>query len=376
VSLPDSPSGTATPKSTESEQSEALDYIPSAIPASVDQDGISLPFFDEQAMAQSVVGEPLPPYQPVPDPTLHADPTMKDTFGLDFGSFGMMTGLGEDAASLLGLTGTEGVMKQYQPQILQDAAKDVIPLAGGPAGDLQNFIASIDWKTFGVVADVPTSTPATIQPSQLVHPRPDLKRKTSGDASPDILASPASLDGPVAKKPRGRPPKAKTTPTSTTSRRLSNLPTPTSTQTQSLHLSPPTSPKTQAKNASSTARPKSVVPEKFFKDNHAQTLLGMTKAQICSYPTFEDLLADVVPALRAGAEEFGHKIAEGRDRAKDAAKKSRDEKRGLIVGLEERVGELEDEVKGLRGLLKGLVEKGLVGSQDLAGMGIGLGLSF
>jgi polyhydroxyalkanoate synthesis regulator phasin len=118
----------------------------------------------------------------------------------------------------------------------------------------------------------------------------------------------------------------------------------------------------------STARPKSVVPEKYLKDGSALSILGMTVDEIQTFPTFEDLLRKVHPSKQAAAAEFGLRIADNRDKAKDAAKKSRDERRQKIESLEDTVQTLETKVVGLQNLLLQLVAKGLVSQGDIASL--------
>ncbi|WVQ79146.1 hypothetical protein IAT38_001242 [Cryptococcus sp. DSM 104549] len=115
---------------------------------------------------------------------------------------------------------------------------------------------------------------------------------------------------------------------------------------------------------SSTARPKSVVPEKFLNDGSAEAALGMSVAEIQSFPTFEELLKKVHPSRFARAKKFGEKIAKNRDKAKNAAKRSRDQRRAKIEKaevLEKKTEELEAQVGNMKSLLMQLVERGVVG---------------
>ena len=92
----------------------------------------------------------------------------------------------------------------------------------------------------------------------------------------------------------------------------------------------------------------------------------MTVDQIQSFPTFDELLKVVSPVLQTGAAEFGGRISENRDKAKDAAKKSRDERRAKIDSLEQTVSDLEGKIEGMKGVLVVLVNKGVVDKAEVA----------
>ncbi|BEI86119.1 hypothetical protein CcaverHIS002_0604060 [Cutaneotrichosporon cavernicola] len=115
----------------------------------------------------------------------------------------------------------------------------------------------------------------------------------------------------------------------------------------------------------STARPKAVVPEKYMKNGEAQTITGMSTEQILAYPNWEALMEDVDDKHRTGALAFGKMITENRDKAKWAAKKSRDERKQKVEQLEGQVEQLEKKNDGMRQVLLGLVRKGLVDISEI-----------
>jgi len=294
----------------------------------------------------------LPSYSPpVPDEKGTNDPTMLSTFGLDFGVFGDMTGLGNDAALQLGLV--DLIDKYAVPQPAVPAVGVDITAA------LKDSYAALGWA-------VPAPTAV----------RPTLKRKDSDSGS----------DSAPQKRPRGRPPKSRSdsgsVPPPVAKRPYNRQPKMSSGQV-SLSGTPAlragaladdedsdaeseSAPKLTPSGKTSTARPKSVVPEKYFKDGSAQAITGMTVEQITSFPTFEELLKKVAPALQAGAAEFGERIKENRDKAKDAAKKSREERRQKIDSLEATVAQLEGHIQGMQGVFKALVAKGILSTAEIA----------
>ena len=112
-----------------------------------------------------------------------------------------------------------------------------------------------------------------------------------------------------------------------------------------------------------TTRPKAVVPEKFLNDGSAEAALGMTIAEIQTFPTFEELLKKVHPNNCQKAILFGEKITRNRIKAKHAAKRSRDQRRAKIERverLEKQTKELQDQVEDMRALLGQLVESGAI----------------
>lgn len=113
----------------------------------------------------------------------------------------------------------------------------------------------------------------------------------------------------------------------------------------------------------STTRPKSVVPEKFLNDGSAELALGMSVTKIQSFPTFEELLKHVQPCQYSRAKSFGEKIARNRIKAKNAAKRSRDQRRAKIErveDLEKRIEELKMQVEQMKLLLGRLVISGAI----------------
>lgn len=113
----------------------------------------------------------------------------------------------------------------------------------------------------------------------------------------------------------------------------------------------------------STTRPKSVVPEKFLNDGSAELALGMSVTKIQSFPTFEELFKHVQPCQYSRAKSFGEKIARNRIKAKNAAKRSRDQRRAKIErveDLEKRIEELKMQVEQMKLLLGRLVISGAI----------------
>ncbi|WVW82622.1 hypothetical protein I302_104633 [Kwoniella bestiolae CBS 10118] len=355
----------ATPKSTESEQSAALDPetdfdfnfdfdLPSVVGITHQPEDIQQPpnfNFDFTAAPTSL---PVPG----PDGRGTSDPTMTNTFGLTFGDFGLHTDLGADAASQLGLTNLLG--KLGEPKTMQQ------PTSTGSVNDLTDAYALLDKLLPSATSTI--SSPTSIQPSQLsLPPSPPssttLKRKSF-----------ESADGAQPAKKRGRPPGSGSIKTKPLSLQGPALGSPSSSCADESELGSPSAStpaiiKKTISGKPSTARPKSVVPEKFLKDGSAQSILGMDINQIQSYPSFDMLLKDVSEDKLQAAKEFGERIADNRDKAKDAAKKSRDERRAKIERseyLEKKVEDLESKLQGLTGVLMGLVDRGLIGKEQIA----------
>lgn len=312
----------ASVHSSESEQSRALDI----------KDDFAFDFTGMEGLFDLPVGimhsaDDLPSY----NDNMQMQGVLPFAPGSGLGDLG---GLGDINVADLGLA---DFIAKHTPTVPASAP------APAPASDaLQQAYANLGW-----------SGDMTIQPAQLslTAPAPSMKRKESDAGSDDA--------GP-AKRPRGRPPKVRTD--------SSYLATPlvraASIESEDASESP-TAVKRTASGKPSTARPKSVVPEKYFKDGTAQAITGMTMEQILAYPTFEELLKNVEPSLQASAAEFGERIAENRDKAKDAAKKSREERKAKIETLESAVAGLEDKVKGMQGVLMGLVARGILGVDDV-----------
>ncbi|KAI9638241.1 uncharacterized protein MKK02DRAFT_31717 [Dioszegia hungarica] len=343
IFLPHLPQKGSPAPSTESEQSLALDVVDGQ-----DIFDFSTPVIGLMHSATDVLP---PPYQvPSPDQRGVDDATMQQTFGAGYGSFGDIAQFGGDA-NTLGM-GPDFISKLTSDSLPQSAVNiNITP-------SIEAMLATTDWSaSFSVI-------PTAIAPADLVMPSPSLKRK---DSSSSDEPEPAS-DQP-AKRPRGRPPKGRTSGTaSPLSTRQSKIPSPVGTPliaTVSLDdVEEP--PKRTASGKPSTARPKSVVPEKYFKDGSAFAITGMTMEQILSFPTFDELLKQVAVDKRDGAREFGERIADQRDKAKDAAKKSRDEKRQKIEQLEGQVDGLEDQVAKMRVYLQSLLGSGRVSHVEVA----------
>ncbi|WVQ97293.1 hypothetical protein IAU59_004404 [Kwoniella sp. CBS 9459] len=373
ASTPASPnSASSTPKSTESEQSAALD-------PETDFDfnfGFDLPNFNVGITHRPEDIFPLEGFA-VPDNRGSQDPTMTNTFGLSFGDFGLHTDLGADAASQLGLTNL--LDKLNEEKATQLKATQQQPAFA--SNDLTDAYALLDKL-------LPAATsPVSVQPSQLsLPPSPTLKRKVSEGSDEAALDSAA----PAAKR-RGRPPgsgkpktvsiqepkrayrrPSKSSPLIASGSPAFSIDSAAADAEDSDAESAADSPTVVKRTASgkpSTARPKSVVPEKFLKDGSAQVILGMDIPTIQSFPTFEELLKKVEPSLVDGAREFGERIAENRDKAKDAAKKSRDERRAKIERaeeLEKKVEDLQNTIKGMTSVLVALVDRGILSKDQVA----------
>ena len=333
----------STPKSTASEQSQALDL---AAPAP--EIDFLFPEIPNLSYLSATLVDELPPY--IPDQRGTIDPTMTSTFGIDFGSLSSMTALEADAGDQLGLNG-----------LFEKVDAGHISCAPSADTDILSAFVALGW----------CAPPAAIEPSLLVSPCPPLKRKAS-----DI-----STQAVPAKRPRGRPPKSRGEPKRPYRRQSqtgSSVPslvaavltnTPASCNVTLVDDDDDSdaeskSPRIKTGKAS-TDRPKSVVPEKYLKDGSAQTILGMSVDQIALFPTFEELLKVVSPELLGGAAEFGERIKENRDKAKDAAKKSRDERRVKIDTLEKTVLDLETKIVGMQGVFETLARKGLLSEADM-----------
>ncbi|EKC97499.1 hypothetical protein A1Q2_08236 [Trichosporon asahii var. asahii CBS 8904] len=347
-----SPAGTPasagdSPQSTESEQSRSLDG-PS---------GIDLLDFDLDLPAPTgIAHDPrdilatlqasAPPA--VPDATLNSD-----AFGSAFSGFGGLASLGTDAVSQLQLGDLLSQISNANPAAL---ATPATPAA--PAG-LPEAYAALGW---------PASTPAA-------GAAPAMKRKVS-DVSDDGSVSskrprgrPAST-APPAKRPYRRQSKPGLSLSQLAAAAASGSPVVVGDKKEPLPQSP--SPALEEKpvrltstGKPSTARPKAVVPEKYMKNGEAQAITGMSTEQILSFPNWAALMECVDDAHRAGAEVFGKMITENRDKAKWAAKKSRDERKAKVETLEGQVDELQGKIAEMRGLLLSLVGRGAVSLADV-----------
>lgn len=355
-----SPAGTPasagdSPQSTESEQSRSLD-APS---------GIDLLDFDLDLPAPSgIAHDPrdilatLQASAPssIPDPTLSSDPTMASAFGSAFGNFGGLASLGSDAVSQLQLGNLLQQISNANPVALNTPAAASTPAA--PAG-LPEAYAALGW---------PASTPGAAA-------APAMKRKASDVSDVDSVSSkrprgrPAS-SAPPAKRPYRRQSKPGLSLSQLAAAAASGSPVVLGDKKEPLPASP--SPALEEKpvrltstGKPSTARPKAVVPEKYMKNGEAQAITGMTTEQILSFPNWAALMECVDDAHRAGAEVFGKMITENRDKAKWAAKKSRDERKAKVETLESQVDELQSKIAEMRGVLLSLVGRGAVSLADV-----------
>lgn len=350
-----SPAGTPasagdSPQSTESEQSRTLD-APS---------GIDLLDFDLDLPAPTgIAHDPrdiLATLQQaaapvVPDARMSSDPTMASAFGSAFGDFGGLASLGADAVSQLQLGNLLSQISNANPAALSAPAA-----TPAPAG-LPEAYAALGWP-----ASAPTAAPA-------------MKRKVS-DVSDDGSVSskrprgrPAS-DAAPAKRPYRRQSKPGLSLSQLAAAAASGSPVVVGDKKEPLPQSP--SPALEEKpvrltstGKPSTARPKAVVPEKYMKNGEAQAITGMTTEQILSFPNWGALMECVDEAHRAGAEVFGKMITENRDKAKWAAKKSRDERKAKVETLEGQVDELQAKIAEMRGVMLSLVGRGAVSLADV-----------
>lgn len=237
------------------------------------------------------------------------------------------------------------------------------PAAGDSGAELLAAISQL-------VGSSTSSSPSAVEPLQLsLPPTPDSTTDYRTNSN-KRKASDASVEGAPAPKRRGRPPgTGKPKAAKPMERRQSKTNSFSSSSPSSFNGTPPAddsdleaaSPtvKVTATGKPSTDRPKSVVPAKFLKDGTAQAILGMTIPEILSFPTYEELLKKVKVELLPGAREFGEKIADNRDKAKDAAKKSRDERRAKIERaeyFEKKCEQLQEQIASMSSFLMTLVE--------------------
>ena len=116
-------------------------------------------------------------------------------------------------------------------------------------------------------------------------------------------------------------------------------------------------PKRQATKPS-VAKPKAVVPQKYLRDGSAQAALGMTEAQILSYPDFDALVLAVAPGLQDQAVRFGELIENGRRQAAESAQSNR-------AAKDAKLNALADEVQRLKDGFQELFNKGLIDDETL-----------
>ncbi|ODN78046.1 hypothetical protein L202_05128 [Cryptococcus amylolentus CBS 6039] len=252
-----------------------------------------------------------------------------------------------------------------------DSSPEVFPSQPLPAAPVQE-----NTDLYAAITQLVGNAPMAVEPANLSLPASPVAPVAALGAK--RKASDASDEGAPAPKRRGRPPgtgkpKAAVAPkrrVSKASPASSSVSPASSSEALPLDdfdddMSPV---RLTATGKPSTDRPKSVVPAKFLKDGSAQAILGMTIPEIMSFPTYEELLKKVRPELVAGATEFGEKIADNRDKAKDAAKKSRDERRAKIERaeyLERRCEELEGKVSNMGSFLMSLVDLNVLSKEQI-----------
>ncbi|KAL7419214.1 hypothetical protein Q5752_006051 [Cryptotrichosporon argae] len=358
ATLPASPAFTSSPRSTESEQSEALD-VPDFPSPSFDFN-LNLPLI---AHDPADIYSALAVVAPAPDNRGMTDPTMVGTFGLNFADFGELAGLGPNAISQLGLDDLFASIPAAQPEPVMPAANN----------SLAQAVANMDWALL-------TASPVGVSPLSLSlsppasPPLESLKRKIS-DAS--------DISVPV-KRPRGRPPKSASVIgplVSSHKRPYNRQPRSSLTKTPSPLIAVhdalsdddldgsesevDSSVKLTVSGKPSTARPKSVVPEKYMKNGQAQEITGMTVEQINTFPNWTALMAAVDDAHRVQTKEFGKMIRDNRRKAKDAAKKSREERKAKVEGLESQIAGLEAKLDVFRVFAQALSARGLQLPKDV-----------
>jgi hypothetical protein len=340
-----------TPNSTESEQSNTLevgDFF------NFDMDSLPTGITHDPSDLLSSLATPV-----VPDVSLAADPTMLSTFGSSFGAdLGSFAALSNDPVTQFQLGNILSQLTASTPSVV------ATPVAAIPS--LPEAYAALGWP-------LTSKTPSSMASPALSSLA--MKRK----------ASDSSDDGSSVKRPRGRPPS--TTPSAKRPYRrqsknglsLSQLaaaaasgkpvivdekpPLPVDDEEDEVEAATPM--RLTSTGKPSTARPKAVVPEKYMKNGEAQAITGMNTEQILSFPNWSALMECVDEPHRAGAEVFGKMITENRDKAKWAAKKSRDERKAKVECLEGQVDELNGKIAEMRGLLLGLVGRGLVPLSDV-----------
>lgn len=366
-------SNVSSPRSSESEQSRALD-IANDFGSDLDLDmalglnGFDAVDFDMNLPAPGIMHSAEDLFNTMPDTGMQMQGVLPFGSGSGMNDLGALNDMTDINVADLGLA--DFIAKFAPTTALTAPAAPTIPAAASAqapainASDaLQQAYASLGWSSPAPAQAA--AMPTAVQPAQLsltavpsplstsLPVVPPLKRKES-DAESDASAP--------AKRPRGRPPKPRADSASIVP---SGLATPLVRAGSIESEDAETAIKRTASGKPSTARPKSVVPEKYFKDGTAQAITGMTMEQILAFPTFEELLKQVAPALREGAAEFGERIAENRDKAKDAAKKSREERKAKIETLEATVEGLEGKIRGMQGVLMALVRKGLLTASEV-----------
>lgn len=356
ASQPASPaSNSSTPKSTDSEQSQSLDV----------SSGFGLLDFDFDLPASAgIAHDPSDILDSLAtsDVTLSAEPSFSSTFGATLGDFGNLTALSDDTASQL----------QIGNLLRQLTAPAPAPAPAPTAPGLSEAYAALGWPLSGTAA---TATPAAESPALSSV---SMKRKSSETDAEDSAAKRARgrssvSTPPVAKRPYRRQSKnglslsqlaaaAASGSPLVVDQKLAAVETPKVEPEEKVDVSDV---RLTSTGKPSTARPKAVVPEKYMKNGEAQTITGMTTEEILAFPNWESLMECVDEEHRAGAEIFGKMITENRDKAKWAAKKSRDERKAKVETLEGQVDELQTKINGMRGLLLGLVGRGVVSLSEV-----------
>lgn len=339
----------ASPKSTESESSQSLEVskglnlfdfdfdLPAATGIAHDPSDIMATLAPSTAAALTT------------DPTLPSDPTVLSTFGSSFANFGSLASLGSNAVSQLQLGNLLSQLTGSAPAQPAPAAVPSLPEA----------YAALGWPL------------TTESKAATASPAPSMKRKLSemsDDQSAKRSRGRVGSSGatPIAKRPYRRQSKNGLSLSQLAAAAASGspvvVPAPIKVETPApADEDDDEEPvKLTASGKLSTARPKAVVPEKYMKNGEAQAITGMSTEDIMAFPNWAALMACVDDAHRAGAEVFGKMITENRDKAKWAAKKSRDERKAKVESLEGQVDELQSQIADLRGLLLGLVGRGLV----------------
>ncbi|GMK54169.1 hypothetical protein CspeluHIS016_0107550 [Cutaneotrichosporon spelunceum] len=231
------------------------------------------------------------------------------------------------------------------------------PRAVPDAAEVANVFALLNWtRTYST--DATTSSPLESLP---------MKRKLSETETEDAATKRDRSSAPVAKRPYRRQ-SAKNTLTLSQLAAAASSGSPLVIEqledveeaTKGEEAEVTAAVRLTSTGKPSTARPKAVVPEKYMKNGEAQTITGMTTEQILGYPNWEALMLDVDETHRSSALAFGKMITDNRDKAKWAAKKSRDERKQKVEQLEGQVEELQKKNDGMRQALLNLVRKGVV----------------
>jgi len=182
---------------------------------------------------------------------------------------------------------------------------------------------------------------ASVSPADLVIRTPETtKRKFSVDSDAEVTSVPAKRGRKASANSTAKAPrqiKAEGSPLARTVTMAAEFGVPSA-------ASSPQSGSPIAPINPAHARPKSVVPDKFLKNGTAQKILGMAEQEIKGYAQFSDILQVLVGTDRYDeAVKFGTQLEEIRLQGRDAAKKSRDEKRQQKEALMKLQAELDHE---------------------------------